>query len=69
MEAGAECFERSLQPLDRVLLLGMVETFVVHAGNAQHHAQVAALGQEGGLIPEAIQVDVVARVRPLPSTA
>jgi hypothetical protein len=52
VEAGAECLQRGLKPFHRVFLLGMVETFVVHAGDAQHHAQVAALGQEGGLIPE-----------------
>ena len=59
VEAGAEGLQRRLQPLDRVLLLAVVEAFVVHARNAQHHAHVAALGQKRGLVPESIQVDVV----------
>ncbi|MGA7522595.1 MAG: hypothetical protein WBW84_08930 [Acidobacteriaceae bacterium] len=59
MEAGAERLERGLQPLDRILLLGVVEAFIVRAGDAKHHTQVAALGEKCGLIPEAIQVDVI----------
>ena len=69
MEAGAEELERSLKALDRVLLLGVVEALVIDTGNAQHHAQVAALGQECRLVPEAVQVDVVCRARQRPSTA
>jgi hypothetical protein len=38
----------------------MIEAFVVHAREAQHHAHVAALGQEHRLAPEAVQVDMVA---------
>ena len=69
VEAGAERFERRFQPLHRILLFRVVETFVVHAGNTQHHAHVAALGQEGRLIPEAVQVDVVVESARSPSTA
>jgi hypothetical protein len=42
MEAGAKRLQSSFQPLDGILLLRMVETFVVHAGDAQHHAHIAA---------------------------
>jgi hypothetical protein len=42
-----------------VFLLCVVEAFVVHAGEAQHHAHVATLGEKRSLIPKAIQVDVV----------
>ena len=63
MKAGAECLERRLQPLDGVLLLSVVETFVIHACDAQHHAHVAALGQKRCLVPKAIQVDVVVERR------
>src|SRR5580704_4522886 len=65
MEAGAKGFQRRLQPLHRILLLRAVETFVVHAGNAENHADITALGQEGRLGPEAIEVDVVVESRTL----
>src|SRR5205823_664771 len=61
MEAGAERLERCLQPLHCVLLLGVVEAFVVHAGDAQDDAQIAAFGEKCRLVPEAVQIDVVAK--------
>ena len=65
MEAGAEGFERGFEALDGVLLLRVVKALVVHAGNTEHHAHVAALGEKGSLIPEAVQVDVVVEGRAL----
>src|ERR1700693_2470721 len=65
MEAWAKGFQRRFQPLHRILLLRAVETFVVHAGNAENHADITALGKEGRLIPEAIEVDVVVESRTL----
>src|ERR1700720_1089186 len=62
MEAWAKCPESGLQPLHRVLLLGAVKTFVVHAGNAENHPDITALGKEGRLAPEAIEVDVVVEI-------
>ncbi len=63
MEAWAERFERRFQPLDRILLLRAVQAFVVHARNTEHHADIAALSEEGRLIPEPVQVDVVIQCR------
>src|ERR1700685_4029880 len=63
MEAWAKGFQRRLQPLHCILLLRTVEAFVVHAGNAENHADITALGKEGRLIPEAVQVDVVIQCR------
>ena len=54
MEAWAERFERRFQPFHRILLRRAVETFVVHAGNAEDHADIAALSKKGCLIPEAV---------------
>src|SRR6202023_2720371 len=65
MEAWAKAFQRRLQPLHRILLLRAVKTFVVHAGNAENHADITALGKEGGLVPEGVQVDVVVESRAL----
>src|SRR6202453_2212864 len=65
MEAWAKGFQRRLQPLHRILLLRAVKTFVVHTGNAENHAQIAALGKEGRLVPEAIEVDGVFESRTL----
>jgi hypothetical protein len=65
MEAWAKHLERCLQPLHRVLLFRAVQTFVVHAGNTENHADIPALGKEGRLIPEAIEVDVVVETRAL----
>ena len=69
MEAWAEGFQSGFQPLHRILLLRAVEAFVVHAGNAEHHADIAGLGKKGRLIPEAVQVDVVVESTRSPSTA
>src|SRR5580700_10782165 len=65
MEAWAKGFQRRLQPLHRVLLFRAVKTFVVHAGNAEDHAEITALGKEGRLVPKAIEVDVVVESRTL----
>src|SRR5438309_2737030 len=65
MEAWAKGFQRRLQPLHRILLFRTVETFVVHTGNTENHAQIAALGKEGRLIPEAVEIDVVVQRRTL----
>src|ERR1700722_15415356 len=65
MEAWAKRFEGRFQPLHRILLLRAVETFVVHTGNAENHADIAAFGEEGRLIPEAVEVDVVVQCRAL----
>ncbi len=63
MEAWAERFQRRFQPLDRILLLRAVQAFVVNAGNAENHADIAGLSEEGRLIPEPVQVDVVVESR------
>src|ERR1700728_663789 len=65
VETWAECLECCLQALDRILLFGAVKTFVVHAGHTENHAQIAAFGKEGRLIPEAVEVDVVVQRRTL----
>src|SRR5271169_5121128 len=65
MEAWAKGFQRCLQPLYRILLFRAVKTFVVHAGNAEDHADITALGKEGRFVPEAIEVDVVVESRTL----
>src|SRR5579863_6122012 len=65
MEAWAKGFQRRLQPLHRIFLLRAVKTLVVHTGNAENHAQITALGKEGRLVPEAIEVDVVVESRTL----
>ncbi len=54
MEAWAKRFQCRLQPLHRVLLFRAVKTFVVNARNTEHHADIAALGKEGRLVPEAV---------------
>src|SRR5208282_2942309 len=59
VEAGAKRLQRRLQPLYCIFLFRSVETFVVHTGNAEHHSHIAGLGKKGGLVPEAVQVDVV----------
>src|SRR5271169_3603796 len=59
MEAWAKRLERCLQTLHCVLLFRVVKTFVVHAGNTEDHADIPALGKEGCLVPEAVEVDVV----------
>src|ERR1017187_1351688 len=59
VKAGSEGFECGFQPLYRVLLFRVVKTFIVHAWDTQNHAHVAALGEKAGLIPEAVQVDMV----------
>ncbi len=61
MEAGAKRLERCFQPLDGILLLRVVETFVVHARDAQHHPHVPAFGQKHTLIPESVKVDVIVK--------
>src|SRR5271169_4326668 len=65
MEAWAKGFQRRLQPLHRILLLRAVKTFVVHARNTENHADITALGKEGRLVPEAIEIDVVVESRSL----
>src|SRR5580700_7538480 len=65
MEAWAKGFQRCLQPLHRILLLRAVKTFVVHARNAENHADITTLGKEGRLAPESIEVDVVVESRAL----
>jgi len=59
MEAGDESLESRLQAFNGILLLCTVETFVVHAGDAQHLPDVAAFRQKCGLTPESIEIDVV----------
>jgi hypothetical protein len=58
VEAFAEGLECGLQPLHRILLFIVIEAFVVHPGNAQHHPKVAALGEKRRLCPESVQVNV-----------
>ena len=65
MEAWAEGFQSGFQPLHRILLLRAVKAFVVHAGNTENHADIAALRKKGRLIPEAVEVDVVVETRAL----
>jgi hypothetical protein len=59
VEAWAKRFERCFHPLHRILLFGAVGTLVVRAGNAEDHSYIAALGEEGRLIPEAVEIYVV----------
>jgi hypothetical protein len=49
-----------------MLLLGVIEAFVVHAFNLEHHADIAGLRHKNGVIPEAIKADVVIQFRCLP---
>jgi hypothetical protein len=44
MEAGAEGFERRFEALHCVFLFRVVQALVIHAGDVQHHAKVAAFG-------------------------
>jgi hypothetical protein len=57
-EAYTKAFERRFETLDGIVLLAVVERFIVDAGDAQHHAQVAGLRQECSLVPETEEVDV-----------
>jgi hypothetical protein len=59
MEARAEGFERSFEPLDGVLLLRSIKAFVVHSLHLQHNAEVTRLRKERRLIPEPVEVNVV----------
>ena len=59
VKAGAKGLQRSLQPFDGIFLFRMVEALVVHAGDTQHNAHIAALGKKHCSIPKPIQVDVV----------
>ena len=63
VEAWAEGFQSGFQSFHRIFLLRAVKAFVVHAGNTEHHADIAALCQEGRFIPEAVEVDVVVETR------
>src|SRR5208282_6754388 len=45
VEAGAKGFQSRFQSLYRILLLRAVEAFIVHAGNTEHHAHIAALSK------------------------
>jgi hypothetical protein len=54
VEAWAEGFQSGFQPLHRIFLFRAVKTFVVHAGKIEHHADIAALGKKGRLVPEAV---------------
>src|SRR5208282_2304426 len=65
VKAGAEGFQSGFQPLDRILLLRAVQAFVVHARNTENHADIAGLSEEGRLIPEPVEVDVVVKSRTL----
>jgi hypothetical protein len=58
--AEAEGFECGFEALHGILLLGMVEAFVTDASDGQHHTQIADLGQRRRLVPEPVQIDVVA---------
>src|ERR1017187_90780 len=58
MEARAKRFQRRLEPLHCIFLIAVVKAPVIHAGDAQDHAQVAAFGQKCGLVPKAIQIDM-----------
>jgi hypothetical protein len=41
-----------------VIAAGVVEAFVVNAFRPKNHAKVTRLGQEGLIVPEAIEIDV-----------
>jgi hypothetical protein len=58
MKSRPERFEGRFQPLDRELLSGLVKALEVHSADLEDHAKVAALGEEGRFIPEAVEVDV-----------
>jgi hypothetical protein len=59
VEPWAERFERCLKTLHCVFLARVVETLIVNSRDAEHHAHVATLCQKRGLVPEAVEVDVV----------
>src|SRR5260370_28213613 len=65
VEAGTECFECRFQPLDRILLFALILTFIIHAGDMQDHAEISALGEKRGLVPEAVEADVTVQRRRL----
>src|SRR5208282_4607162 len=65
MEAWAKGFQSGFQSLYRIFLFRAVQAFVVHAGNTEHHADIAAFSQEGRFIPEAVEIDVVVETRAL----
>ncbi len=44
MEAWAEGFECSFEALYRILLFGMIEALIVHAGDGKDHSDITALG-------------------------
>jgi len=44
VETWPEVFKRRLKPFHRIFLFAIVEALVVDAPDAQHHAQIAALG-------------------------
>ncbi len=58
MKSRSERLEGRLQPLDCELLSRLVKALEVHSADLEDHAKVAALGEEGGFIPEAVEVDV-----------
>jgi len=60
-KAGVLIAETPEQASLGITLADAAADFVVHAGDAEHHAQVAALGEKRRFVPEAIQVDVVAK--------
>src|SRR5579884_3800399 len=63
VEAGAESFERRFEAFDGIFLLRVVKALVVHAWNMENHADISALGEEGRLVPEPVEVDVVVERR------
>src|ERR1700677_2121615 len=63
VEAWAESFQSGFQPFYRILLLRAVEAFVVHAGNTEHHADIAGLRKKGRFVPETVEVDVIVETR------
>src|SRR6202041_1302119 len=47
-----------LESLNGVILCLAVQALVVDALHGKNHAQVPTLGEKGGLVPEAVKVDV-----------
>jgi hypothetical protein len=54
VEAFAEGFERRFEQLHCILLFVVIEAFVVNACDAQHHPEVATLGEKSCLSPEPV---------------
>ncbi len=58
VEPRAKGFQSRFEALDRVRLRRMVQALVIDAGDVEHHAYIAALGQERRLVPKSVEAEV-----------